>query len=88
MKKFEIALFYGSEIKGSILDYDDIRTLEYNTQPEMLEDLLVILNSNDKDLCLIELSILDQTEEGENENYYIFAKIDYKEYSLGNENCI
>ena len=72
MKKYEIALLYGS------YEYEDVETFEYETLLETKNDLQYFIENHRENLYKIEISILEQDESGENENYFIVAEIDIK----------
>jgi hypothetical protein len=75
MKKYEIAL----------MGKDFIRTYEYNTMAEMqyhLEDFILYA---DEETTRIELSILEQDEDGANNNAYTFCEIYMSEYRKGEQ---
>lgn len=74
MKKYEIAMLYSEE-------YDSVKTYEYDTLEDMQKDLKYIIEC--ADVPKIELSILDQDEEGSNNVVYTFCEIDVLEMKKG-----
>ena len=82
MKKvYEIALLYGG------FDYENVKTYEYATMEEMQNDLKEILKREDKALFKIEISILEQDQNGENEKVYTFCDINIQELLRGERVC-
>ena len=79
MKKYEIALLYGSHT------YDNVEVYEYDTMRDMQVALYSIMENHDNDLCKIELSILKQDEDGCNEDSYTFAEINIEQFIEGNK---
>jgi hypothetical protein len=82
MKKYEIALLYGS------CKYESVKTYEYNTMSEMQAELEDFILYSDKDLVKIELSILEQEEDFgcfDNLNTYTFCEIYMNELRKGEE---
>ena len=70
MKKYEIALLCEH-------GYDGVKTYEYETIYDMQQDLMCIVEHSDAPK--IELSILDQDEDGSNNVSYTFCEIDLLE---------
>ena len=73
MKKYEIALLYYS------CEYENVKTYEYDTMDDLQQELKSIIENADESLFKIELSIVEQNEDGENLNAYIFCEIDIKQ---------
>lgn len=84
MRKYEMALLYESYNyeKASIIveEYNNIEFMQY--------DLKEILKYTDNNLYKIELSILEQDENGENINCWTFCEINVREYLKGKNNGI
>lgn len=59
-KRYEIALLFGS------YEYDNVQTYEYDTIEDMKNAVKDIMAKADCDLYKIELSVLEQDEDGEN----------------------
>ena len=79
MKKYEISLFDVDKVPYWVGEYD--------TMEEMQEDLKCIMQDNYPDLTKIELAIIEQTEDGDNINAWVFATIDCKNYIKGENLC-
>lgn len=77
MKKYEIALLFGS------YEYKDVITYEFDTMKDLQAELRNIIEDIDENLYKIELSIQDQDESGENQNTYTFADINIQEFLKG-----
>lgn len=73
MKKYEIALLFGS------YEYESVKTYEYDTIKDMQQDLKKITENADTNLYKIELSIQEQDLHGENLNTYTFCEIDMQQ---------
>jgi hypothetical protein len=73
MKKYEIAL----------MGRDFIKTYEYDYMYIMQNKLQDFIGDFGNELTRIELSILDQDEDGGNNNTYTFCEIDINELRKG-----